>query len=133
MELYKQSEDISVIGIRVNSFPQGIMEAFDGLMKTLGRDRAYYGVSWMDENNNVEYYAMARETIPDEGQKYVYERLIIEKGDYETEALYNWRSKTDHIRDIFHDLMGNSKPDKSRPCIEWYQTDEKMLCMIRAL
>src|SRR3982750_1471941 len=123
MQLYKQAEDIPVIGLQVMTFPNGIKEAFGSLMKTLGSGRDYYGVSWMDERDQVKYYAMAKEMFPGEGKRYNYESLTIEKGDYSTEALHNWMSKTDCIKDVFHNLMANKKPDKNHPCIEWYQSD----------
>ena len=132
MELYKQSEDIGVIGIHINTFPVGIKEAFDSLMKTFGVGRNYYGISWMDERNSVQYYAMVKEAFPGEGENHRYERLTIEKGEYKTETVYNWLNKTDCIKDVFHDLMANNKPNKNHPCIEWYQSDEEMLCMVKA-
>jgi hypothetical protein len=131
MELYKQPEDIRVMGNQVKTFPTGIKEAFDSLMKNLGAERPYYGVSWMDDAGTVQYFAMAAETDPGEAIKFGYERMTIEKGDYETEAVYNWQSNLACIKDVFHDLMGDTLSDKSRPCIEWYQSNEKMLCMIR--
>jgi len=63
--------------------------------------------------------------------KYGYEWLIIDKGEYEIEAVLKWQNNTACIKDVFHDLMGNNRPGKSRLCIEWYQSDDKMLCMIR--
>jgi predicted transcriptional regulator YdeE len=133
MKVYEQTEDIVVIGIEVKTFPLGVKEAFGSLMKTLGGDRAYYGISWMDDDDNVKYYAMASEAFPGEGKPHNYESLTIGKGKYKAEALHDWMSKTDCIKDIFHDLMGNDKPNKKHPCIEWYQSDADMLCMIRAL
>jgi hypothetical protein len=93
MELYKQTGDVSLIGIAVKTSPQGIKEAFDSLMKTVGTERSYYGVSWMDEGNNVIYYAMATESFAGEAKLHGYESLVIQKGDYKTEAVHNWLSK----------------------------------------
>lgn len=77
---------------------------------------------------------MANEVFPDEGKRYNYEFLIIiEKGEYQTEAVHNWLSKTDCIKDVSHYLMANNKPDKDHPCIEWYKSDEEMLCMVKTL
>lgn len=131
MKLYKQTEDLSIIGIQVKNFPNGIKEAFDSLIKVLGSKRAYYGVSWLDESDSVKYYAMAREIFPGEGKRYNYELLTIEKGEYQTEAVQDWLSKTEGIKEVFHGLMANNKPDKSHPCIEWYISDEEMLCMVK--
>ena len=60
MELISQTEDIPVIGIHVKTFPSGIKEAFESLMKSLGQGRDFYGVSWMDENDKIEYYAISQ-------------------------------------------------------------------------
>jgi predicted transcriptional regulator YdeE len=129
---YHLPVDVPVFGICVKTFPTGIKEAFDMLYKDFGAERDYYGVSWMDESDNVVYYAMARELNPGEAMQKSYERLTIAKGQYAVVAVENWMSKTDSIKDIFHELMGESRPDKARPCIEWYQSDHVMLCMIKA-
>jgi len=62
MEIYTQIENIRVISIQVTIFPVGVKESFESLMKTLGTDRPYYGISWMDDMDKVNYYAMACET-----------------------------------------------------------------------
>ncbi|HSB94503.1 MAG TPA: hypothetical protein VLC28_15370, partial [Flavitalea sp.] len=59
MQNFRQAEDLVVIGTHVEEFPVGIKDAFDSLIKTLGPDRNYYGVSWMDADNTIQYYAMA--------------------------------------------------------------------------
>lgn len=132
MKIYKQTEDLPVMGIEVADFPNGIKEGFDSLMKTFGKERAYYGISWLDEGDKVRYYAMAEEAFPGERKRYNYELLIIEKGEYHAETVHNWLSKTDCIKDVFHSLMPNNKPDKNHPCIEWYISDEEMVCMVKA-
>ena len=131
MNTYTQPTDLTLIGTKVSNFPSGIQNAFQKLGVTLGTNRAFYGVSWMDEHDNIVYYTMAAEALPGEGDRYQYERLIMEKGEYRTESLHNWMSQTDCIKDIFHRLMGGDKPGKDHPCIEWYQSLEEMLCMIR--
>ncbi len=133
MKLYTQVEGVDVIGVKVKTFPNGIKEAFGALMKALGSNRDYYGISWMDENDKIIYYAVARELSPNEGKQYNYEYFKINKGQYRSEAIHDWMSKTECIKDVLHNLMGNEKPDKNHPCIEWYKSDDEMLCMIEAL
>ena len=130
MELYTQTEDITVTGLQVKSFPDGIKEAFQTLMKNLGDGHAFYGISWMD-GDTVVYYAMAEEAFPGEGDRYEYESLTIEKGVYRSETIYDWMGKTDSIKDVFLDLTVNITPDKNHPCVEWYKSDEEMVCMVR--
>ncbi len=133
MEIYYQPEDMTVFGVQVKTFPDGIKEAFDGLMGSFGKSRSYYGISWLDENDRVQYYAMVPEDFKGEANKYQYEKLIITKGGYYTETIYNWLSKLDSIKDTIHGLMPNNRPDKINPCVEWYKSDDEMLCMIKAL
>ena len=99
-------------------------------MKNLGDGHAFYGISWMD-GDTVVYYAMAEEAFPGEGDRYEYESLTIEKGVYRTETIYDWMGKTDSIKDVFLDLTVNITPDKNHPCVEWYKSDEEMVCMVR--
>ena len=133
MEIYYQTEDLTVFGVQVKTFPDGIKEAFDGLMSSFGNNRSYYGISWLDENDSVQYYAMAPETFKGEANKYQYEKLTITKGGYYTETIYNWLSKLDSIKETIHGLMPNNRPDKNNPCVEWYKSEDEMLCMIKAL
>lgn len=132
MELYHQTENITVTGILVKDFPDKIKEAFDSLWKKLGNNRDYFGISWMDENNKVVYYAMAREAFAGEGRLQGYELFTIEKGNYKTELITDWMNKTDSIKDVFHALLGNSTTGAGNPCIEWYKSDKEMLCMVKA-
>lgn len=132
MEHLSLPQDLHLAGIHVAAFPNGIQEAFTGLMKTLGEGHEYYGVSWMDDNDRVMYYAMATESFPGEGASHQYESLTIEKGNYQAETVHDWMSKTECIKDVFHRLTAGSKPVKSRPCVEWYKSDKEMICMVKA-
>ena len=131
METYLLQQDLQTIGVQVTTFPNGIKEAFGGLMKTLGTSRDYYGISWFDENGTIQYYAMAGLLHPEEATQHGYVTLTIPKGEYMTETLHNWMNNTDRIKDIFHRMLPNRNPGKSDPCIEWYKSDEEMICMVR--
>ena len=135
MEKYKITEDIKTFGVRVKTFPTGIGEAFDKLSKELekGMSRPWYGISWMDDKGNVIYYANSAELFPGEADKYTYETLVIEKGDYYSDGVKNWRSNLECIKDVFHDMMESGKTDSRKPCIEWYKSDDEMLCLIKAV
>jgi hypothetical protein len=133
MEIYYQPQDITVFGELIKDFPRGIAEAFKNLMKIFGNKRAYYGISWMDENDSIKYYAVTTETIEGEAKQYNYTTLIIKNGEYYAETLHDWPSKLECLKDIFHLLMPNNKPDKNHPCIEWYKSDDEMLCMVNKI
>lgn len=133
MENLTIDNDISVFGIHVKTFPAGIAEAFNALMKATGDgagDRSYYGISYCD-NGTMVYKAVAAEKTPGEAEKYSYPETVIEKGKYLIQTLQNWQSQTACIKDIFQEMMKDGNADKTKPCIEWYKNDEEMLCMIR--
>jgi hypothetical protein len=96
-----------------------------------GKSRSYYGLSNMDVNGKVFYYAAAEEKSPGEAEKYGYERYTIQKGDYLTEAVHDWRTKTSCIKDIFHEMMQDKRADITKPCVEWYKDDNEMICMLK--
>ena len=131
MKLYIQQEDITLYGIHVKTFPHGIKESFDILMDRYGETQSYYGISWVAENGSIQYYSCVAVADFDETNTGDLERLIIPKGTYNTSTILDWMSKTESVKDVFHELMGDFCPDKERACIEWYKSDEEMLCMIR--
>ena len=132
MEQYKLENNVTVFGFQVKNFPNGIGEAFHKLIEMIpnGKERAYYGISYFDNTGNVVYKAAAEEKFTGEAEKYNCERYTIEKGEYLTIKLLDWRNKTDCIKDLFHELMEDGRTDKSKPCIEWYYNDDEMLCML---
>ena len=58
MEIYHQQEDMVVFGVHVKTFPDGIKEAFESLMSLFGKNRSYYGISWLDESDTVQYLSL---------------------------------------------------------------------------
>jgi hypothetical protein len=132
MENYFIQKDISVFGVQVKTFPQGIDEAYKNLMVKLGGqfNRSFYGISFM-RDGLMHYYATALEITPGEAEQYNCERLIIEKGEYLTITVMHWRGKTNVMNRFFHQLLQDSRTDKTKPAIEWYKNEEKMMCMVR--
>jgi len=132
MEKYLLPKDIVLFGTEVKTFPFGIKKVFDVLYERFGNTRAYYGLSWFSEDDKIIYYAMAPEAFDGEGNQPGFETLIIPKGEYRIETIHDWMGKTDSIKEVFHGLMGESRPDKMNPAIEWYKSDDEMVCMVKA-
>ena len=133
MEKYTLSNDKKVFGIRVKTFPLGIGEAFGSLAEMIseGYDRSYYGIGQM-MNNEVVYIAAAEEKYEGEAEKYNCESYTIEKGEYLIEMIRDWRQKTDSIKDVFNEMMRDTRFDNTQPCIEWYKDDDEMLCLVKS-
>ena len=133
METYNLKNDLKVFGKEVPTFPRGVSDAFHQLITIIpdGSNRAYYGLSHMDETGKIIYKAAAEEKYAGEAEKYNCDRYIIEKGEYLAVTLADWRGKTDCIKDMFHDMMEDDRADKTKEVVEWYKTDTEMLCLVK--
>src|SRR5664279_469344 len=116
MEKYNLTHDITVFGRQVKTFPSGIGEAFDELIKKTG-DRAgardYYGISEFKDGKMI-YYAVAEEKAEGEAGKYNYEKLKIEKGEYLTGTIIDWQKKTECIKDVFYEIIQDPRVNKTK-------------------
>jgi predicted transcriptional regulator YdeE len=135
METYIQKNDLAVFGFQVKSFPEGIGEAFDLLIAMVpeGLSRSYYGLSYMNAEGKAVYIAAVEEINSGEAEKNNCDRYTIEKGEYFSVTVKDWRQKTDSIKDVFHDMMQGKNIDHTKPCVEWYKNDDEMCCMLKVL
>lgn len=132
MEKYHLPADLILYAIEVKTFPNHVKDTFDMLYSALGEERPYYGVSWFDDKATIKYFAAVAELTPDEQKQFDYETITIQKGEYVSVTVMDWMSKTDSIKDVFHNLIRGRTPDKHSPCIEWYKSDDEMICMVRS-
>lgn len=134
-EIYTIQQNLKVFGARVKTFPVGIQQAYDSLVKMVpgGLKRSYYGISYLTPDARVIYFATVMEKFKGEAEKYNYRRYIIEKGEYITVSINDWMSKTDCIKDVFHEIMQDKRIDKRKQVVEWYRNEEEMLCMVKTI
>ena len=133
MKTYHLDTELKIFGMQVTSFPDGVAEVFDRLVNMIpgGFTRSFYGVSFLDENGKMVYIAAAEQLEDGEASRYGCAEHSIEKGDYLVSVINDWRTKTDCINDVFHDLMQNAIVDLEKPCVEWYRNDDEMWCMVK--
>jgi predicted transcriptional regulator YdeE len=131
MEVITIDKEIKVIGLKVNTFPTGIGEAFNTLMNSLpdGTHRSYYGISNC-KNGHMSYIAAAEikntsEAIPGT------EQFVIDTGLYITKPLWDWRKHVNEIKEMFEEMMHDERVKPESTCIEWYKDDNLMFCMIK--
>jgi hypothetical protein len=134
MEKFVFENDIKVFGKEVATFPLGVGEVFEELIKVTGdcaTERNYYGVSYMDGDGKILYKAVAEEKYTGEAEKYNYALSTIERGEYVFEVFKDWQKCTGEIKNIFQEMMKDEHTDNAKPCIEWYKNDDEMLCMMK--
>ncbi len=132
MEKYNLLNDVKTFGKQVETFPQGIKEAFDELVKMVGGfTRSFYGISKAGDDGKMLYYAVAEEKFDGEAEKYNCETFVIEKGEYSIMRLNDWETKTNLINEIFHEILSDSSINRTKPAIEWYKNKDEMFCMVK--
>lgn len=133
METQTLTKDIKVFGLQVVRFPQGIKQVFDELMHAVpdGSKRACYGLSHMDKDGNIVYYAAVEEKADGEGKKLGYDYYTIPHGKYLAETIKDWHTNITCIKDAFEELMKDKRFDHVTPCIEWYKSDNEVTCMVK--
>lgn len=131
MELHQLSEALTLVGLHVADFPEGIKPAFDRLVTQFGFHGHYYGISWMDDREQVQYYAMLPLPMATQPGELVLESLVIPSGTYRTETMLNWMSQTHLVKDVFSKLLSGACPDRNNPCIEWYKSDDELVCLVK--
>lgn len=134
MEKLNLEQDLKAFGMQVKTFPNGIKEAFDGIIKMLpAKDkRFYYGISECT-NEGIIYIAATAETFEGEGSQYGYDSYVVEKGEYLAETVVGWLNKTHGIKDVFEQMFKDDRADRSKPCIEIYKNDDEIICLVKRL
>jgi hypothetical protein len=133
MESLSFLEDIRAFGSMVADFPAGVCTAFEELIQKTGDPagtRNFYGRIEM-KDGRMMYFALAEEKFSGEGSGLGYEEFEIDKGNYLCAPLVGWRDKIQCIKELFYELMEDTRVDKTKPAIEWYQNDDKMLCLVK--
>ena len=130
--IYHIDKPFTVFGRKVTTFPDGIGEAFTDLSHNVsnGSTRDYYGISYC-ENNEIQYFVTTSEIFEGEAQRLDSTVFEIDTGNYLAVTLKEWQTKTDSIKNIFHEMMQDHRIDLGKPCIEWYKSEDEMICLIK--
>ena len=131
MDSFILGEDIHIMCVKADTFPDGIAAAFDKLHQTVPKNavRRYFGVS-RPENQGIVYRAAAEILESGEAEKLGLETLTIKGGSYNTLYITDYRSHIDAIGKCFELLTGQAETDPNGYCVEWYIGDD-VKCMVR--
>ena len=132
METIHINDDIKIFCVTANSFPDGIMDAFNKLHAKVpaAENRIYYGIS-RPENGHITYKAAVEELYDGEAEKLGFEKMIIKKGVYACATIKDFMKNTPEIGKAFQELLTSPNLDPNGYCVEWYLNDQDVMCMVR--
>ncbi|MFN6327422.1 MAG: hypothetical protein ACK5UE_11365 [Chitinophagales bacterium] len=135
IEAYKLESPIIVIIEKAEDFGKGIGEAFVRLAEKLenkGQKRDCYGLV-INENGAMNYYAAYTELYDGEAREKSLPVFTIISGDYYAICIEYWNKNILHIGPTFDQILKSGKVDTSSPCIEFYKTEQELICMVKAI
>lgn len=133
MEKFTLNEDIKVMCVAAESFPDGIAAAHQKLdsIAPVAHDRRHFGISYGGENGKTIYKAAAEETADGEAEKLGLERFTIKSGEYVEETVENFMQNIPKVKETFQKLLAQPDVDPNGYCLEWYLSYRDMKCMVK--
>jgi hypothetical protein len=131
MEKYEWKEEVHLFCYTAKSFPEGIQEAFDTVQQNVSdcEKRDWYGISYMNEKGEIVYKAAVNKLSQDE--QHEFESFTIKKGTYLSEHITDWMKDPARIGEAFQKMLADPRLDYTFPCVEWYHTNDDVLCLVR--
>ncbi len=122
---------MKIFCVTAKSFPYEIKQAFGALINLLPttEGRTFFGIAYQNNEGDMIYKAAVLESFEGEGKKLDCEEFTIEKGQYLTETLKDWKKDESMIGTTFK-KFAESNYNAAFPCVEWYQGDDVM-CMVK--
>lgn len=119
--------------VTADRFPEGIRKAFDELKRRIPADdhRTPFGISKPEQNGTIVYRAGVEETFSGEAASCGCETVTLKKGTYLVETITGWQSKIESITTVFESLLADPQLDPETSCIEVYQSQTELHCMVR--
>jgi len=125
------TDDIKVIYVKAETFPEGITAAFDKLETITGlKNRHVYGITECT-GEKLAYMACVKEEFDGEAVQLGLPVYEIPKGKYFYYTLKNWRENIDQIPQLFAQFDKMSGIKKQTICLEDYIGDDEMLVMVQ--
>jgi len=122
---------MEVFCVTAKSFPYEIKQAFGTLIDLLPsiEGRTFFGIAYEDESGDMIYKAAVLESFKGEAEKLGCEKFTIERGEYLTETIKDWK-KDESLIGLTFKKFSESEYNTTFPCIEWYQANDVM-CMVK--
>jgi predicted transcriptional regulator YdeE len=133
MKNFTLNEEIEVMCVAAESFPEGIAAAHQKLdaIAPVASDRRHFGISRGDGSGGTIYKAAAEEKEAGEAEKLGLERFTIRKGKYAQERVENFMRNIPKVAETFKKLLAHPELDPNGYCLEWYLSNRDMKCMVK--
>jgi hypothetical protein len=133
MEKFNIENDIRVLIIEAESFPEGVMDAHKLLHSKIpfSSERRYFGISSPDKNGEIIYKAAAEVLFEDESSKFDCETFIINKGEFNSIYISDFMNNIQSIGQTFLELLSSPEIEPNGYCLEWYINAKDVLCMVK--
>lgn len=133
MENFILNNDINIICVTADSFPDGILPAFEKLHSLVSGDRRSYGISRPDKNRTIIYKAGAEELADGEAEKLHLEKFVLKRGNYISIDVPDFMQHVPAIGKAFEQLLADPRIDPDGACVEWYFNEKDVKCMVRII
>jgi hypothetical protein len=133
MENFALANDIVVFGVKAESFPAGVMKAWDQLHSMLPeiKGRNFYGISRPEgKPDEIIYYAAVEQSYDGEAEEYKCPLFTLKKGNYISEVLRDFMQDVTRIGTTFQEMLKNHDIDPQGFCVEHYFNDKDVRLMI---
>lgn len=135
MEEYSLNEDIKVMCITAESFPNGVLAAHQKLhaLFPLDKQRRYFRISRPNEKRDIIYKAAVEEITDGEAEKFGIEAFNLKKGTFISELVPDFMTDISQIGKIFEKLLNQPNIDTNGYCLEMYinETDVRLMVGIK--
>jgi len=132
MEEYILNEEIEVMCITAESFPDGVLAAHQKLhaLFPLDQQRRYFGLSRPNGKGGIIYKAAVEEINEGEAENAKLESFTIEKGKYISELIPDFMKDVGQIEKVFEKLLNHQNIDPNGYCLEMYINETDVRCMV---
>ena len=133
MEPYHIDHDIRLCCVPAESFPDGVMAAFQQLMNIFPDQqgqRRLFGVSWPDGKGSMVYKAAVEEKFQGEAERMGMEPFLLKKGEYLSTTVHNFMNDIPSIGNAFRQLVDAPGVHPNTVGVEEYISTTDVRCMV---
>lgn len=126
------NNDIKVLYVTADSFPEGVMDAHKKIREIVppAPGRRFFGIS-RPEKDSIVYKAAAEQVTQAEAEQLKLDSLVLKKGRYISSVITDFMNHIPAIGSTFQQLLSSPQIDPEGYCVEWYLNVNDVKCMVR--